>query len=165
MKKYTLLLFCLGMLLSCNQPASHKPIEKELPKKKITTEEAIKLAEKQFEKYLPKLLKSHEAVIDVTESTAGDFTGDGIPDVAIYFSLAPREGGNAIVDQGLSLYKNTGYEVKVLAGYDPETLFVLDTIRNGTIYIEKLEYAPEDGRCCPSIKTKQALTITGNVAR
>ncbi|SHL39274.1 hypothetical protein SAMN05444146_3698 [Flavobacterium johnsoniae] len=83
---------------------------------KITTNDAVRLAEKQFKKYLPKNLESHDAVLDGTESYTGDFTGDGIEDVAIYFSLVPRDGGNAIVGQGLTLYQNSGYDVKVIAG-------------------------------------------------
>jgi hypothetical protein len=65
---------------------------------------------------LPKILESHDAVLDGKEFYTGDFTGDGIEDVAIYFSLVPRDGGNAIVGQGLTLYQNSGYDVKVIAG-------------------------------------------------
>lgn len=130
----------------------------------ISTEEAVKLAEKQFEKYLPKILDDYDARLDIQESYIGDFTGDGISDVAIYFALAPQDGGNAIVGQGLALYKNTGTNVKVIAGYEPDYLFSFKTIKNGKIYVEKLEYAETDGRCCPSIKTEHILKISGGKA-
>lgn len=122
----------------------------------------VKQAEKAFTKYLPKILKSRDGVLDVQQSYTGDFTGDGIEDVAIYFSLSPADGGNAIVGRGLALYKNEGNGVKVIAGYEPEYLFIVDTIINGKIIVEKMEYAPEDGRCCPSIRSKHKLSILGN---
>lgn len=133
-------------------------------RRKISKAEAIGLAEKQFEQYLPEILASHDAILDIQEAYTGDFTGDGTEDVAIYFSLAPVGGGNAIVGQGLTLYRNTGYSVKVIAGYDPDYLFRFDKISKGKIYVEKMEYAENDGRCCPSIRTEHILTITGSRA-
>ena len=128
----------------------------------ISTAEAVKLAEAQFEAYLPKILASHDAAIDLQEPITGDFTGDGIDDVAIYFSLSPKGGGNALVGQGLTLYQNDGKRVKVIAGYEPDYLFGFKKISNGKIYVEKMEYAEEDGMCCPSIRTEHMLTISGS---
>lgn len=154
--KIAMLVCFIVIQIGCN---NHKA-----EKKLISMAEARKLAEKQFDAYLPQILKSHNAGLDISESYTGDFTGDGIEDVAIFFTLVPREGGNAIVGQGLTLYKNTGYEVKVIAGYDAKKLFSVDTICNGKIHIEEAEYAEGDGHCCPSIKTKRILRISGNKA-
>lgn len=168
-------------LASCNNSKTEKELElkerelllkeKELHLKeiqinrhKISTNDAVRLAEKKFKNYLPKILESHYAILDSQESYTGDFTGDGIEDVAIYFSLAPSEGGNAMVGQGLTLYQNSGYDVKVIAGYEPETLFRFDKISNGKIYVKKLEYAENDGHCCPSIETDHILAISGSNA-
>ncbi|MDN3691771.1 membrane lipoprotein lipid attachment site-containing protein [Chryseobacterium tructae] len=183
MKKIIVIIGLLAMLTSCNNSDSkgHKKDElkeeKSLSKEKeskteesafskgrISNEEAVKLAVKQFEAYLPKILKTYDdGGIDLQDPHVGDFTGDGIDDVAIYWNIAPQ-GGNALIGQGLSLYKNDGHTVKVIAGYEPDYLFAFDTIKNGKIIVEKLEYTEEDGRCCPSIKTKHALTIKGNKA-
>lgn len=135
---------------------------KQIGTQNLSTAEAVKLATAQFEAYLPKILASHKAAIDLQEPVTGDFTGDGIDDVAIYFSLSPKDGGNALVGQGLTLYQNDGRRVKVIAGFEPDYLFSFTKISNGKIYVEKLEYAEEDGRCCPSIKTEHILTISGN---
>jgi hypothetical protein len=168
-------------LASCNNSKSEKELdlkerelllrEKELHLKEIqsnrhtiSTNDAVRLAEKKFKKYLPKILESHYAILDGQESYTGDFTGDGIEDVAIYFSLASSGGGNAIAGQGLTLYQNSGYDVKVIAGYEPETLFSFDKISNGKIYVKELEYAENDGHCCPSIETEHILTISGSKA-
>lgn len=151
-----------GKSLSKDQESNLK--ESEAPKRSISKEEAVKLAVKQFEAYLPNILKTYDdGVIDLQDPHVGDFTGDGIEDVAIYWNIAP-DGGNALIGQGLSLYRNDGHTVKVIAGYEPDYLFAFDTIKNGKIIVEKLEYTEEDGRCCPSIKTKHALTIKGSKA-
>lgn len=129
-----------------------------------TVKEAVLLAEKKFKQYLPRILKSHDAILDVQTTYTGDFTGDGLADVAIFFSLAPRQGGNMLVGQGITLYQNLGNDVKVIAGYDPDYLFSFSRISDGKIYVEKLEYKEDDPQCCPSIKTEHALTISGATA-
>jgi len=132
--------------------------------KVLSAKEAVAAAEKKFNGRLPGILKSHDGVLDVMESHAGDFTGNGMDDVAIYFALSPSGGGNAMVGQGLALYENTGSDVKALAGFEPDYLFVFDTIVDGKIQVEQLEYAEGDGHCCPSIRTSHVLTISGNKA-
>lgn len=183
MKKIIGILCLIIMLVSCNDSDRKGSTEDMLkegqfsslkerpetkgvksPKNRISKEEAVQSAVKQFENYLPNILKTYDAGIDLQEPFVGDFTGDGIEDVAIYWSLAPKGGGNAIVGQGISLYKNNGHNVKVIAGYEPDYLFAFDTISNGKIIVEKLEYAEDDGRCCPSIKSRHELTISGNKA-
>ncbi len=129
-----------------------------------STNDAVRDAERKFKNYLPKILQTHHAVLDTQESYTGDFTGDGVEDVAIYFSLSPKEGGNAMIGQGLSLYRNEGNSVKVIAGYEPDYLFSFKYINKGRVFVDKLEYAEGDGRCCPSIKTEHALTISGSSA-
>lgn len=181
MKKIIGIICLAGVLAGCNnsdrkehkdepkeaqqlsQEKKTKAKESESSNNRISKEEAVKLAMKQFEDYLPNILKTYGGVIDLQEPYVGDFTGDGIDDVAIYWSVAP-EGGNAIIGQGLSLYKNTGSKMKVIAGYEPDYLFSFDEIKNGKIRVKKLEYAEEDGRCCPSISTTHTLTISGNKA-
>ena len=79
------------------------------------------------------------------------------------FLLRPN-GGNALVGQGLALYQNNGIHVKVIAGFEPDYLFSFKAIKNGKIYVEKLEYAETDGRCCPSIRTEHILKISGGKA-
>jgi hypothetical protein len=134
-------------------------------KTRISTTEAVKQATAQFEAYLPKILATHEdAVLDVQQPYTGDFTGDGIEDVAIYFSLSPNGGGNALVGQGMTLYQNMGDHVKVLAGYEPDYLFSMERISEGYIHVLKLGYAEGDGRCCPSVKKPYNLTIEGGRA-
>jgi len=127
-----------------------------------TTADAVRDAEKQFANYLPNIIESHGgAVLDMQRSHTGDFIEDGGDDVVIYFSLASAEGGNALVGQGLALYENTGSGVRVFAGFESDYPFVFESILKGRIWVNKLEWAPGDGSCCPSIKTPHGLTIRG----
>ncbi|MGB4775996.1 MAG: hypothetical protein WBP45_12535 [Daejeonella sp.] len=137
-----------------------KPQEKKVPD--ITMEEAVKLAKEQFEKSLPEIERSYNGQIDLMDPYTGDFTGDGIEDVLIYFSLSPKDGGNNLVGQGLMLYQNTGKEVKKIAVFKPDYLFSFNSIKNGKIIINKLEFTDDDPRCCPSISTEKTLTISGS---
>lgn len=177
--KNILVIICCLVLCSCMDKATEKKTENSIinnadsvsfekditQQKTISTEDAVKLAMKQFDAYLPTILSENsDAGIDLQIPNVGDFTGDGVEDVAIYFNLVPKDGGNAIISQGLTLYKNTRLNVKVIAGYEPDYLFAFDTIRDGKIHVTKLKYAETDGRCCPSIKTPHTLTINGNRA-
>lgn len=177
--KNVLVIICCLVLCSCMDKATEKEavnrvikdtdsvsFEKDITQQKtISTDDAVKLAMKQFDAYLPTILSENsDAGIDLQIPNVGDFTGDGVEGVAIYFNLVPKDGGNAIISQGLSLYKNTGQNVKVIAGYEPDYLFAFDTIRDGKIHVTKLEYAETDGRCCPSIKIPHTLNIKGNRA-
>ncbi|MBA5793803.1 hypothetical protein H1R17_07160 [Flavobacterium sp. xlx-214] len=145
----------------------NKDVKEQItPKQKqISSDEAVALAMKKFDAYLPTILTENgDMAIDLQVSHTGDFTGDGVEDVAVYFNLVPKDGGNAILSQGLTLYKNIGNDVKVIAGYEPDYLFAFDTIKNGKIHVTMLEYAEDDGHCCPSIKTPHILTIKGSKA-
>lgn len=162
------ILFCF----SCQSPATHNEkkeatkMPSSLPQNSqtthLSTKDAVTAAEKKFNEYLPNILTSHDAALDIMESHTGDFTGDGVDDVAIYFSLSPQGGGNALVGQGLTLYKNTGSDIQVIGGFEPDYIFTFDTISDGHIQITKLEYADGDGHCCPSIRTGHTLTISGS---
>lgn len=172
-KRFLTLMLATLMALGCHPSAdkkitelkAEKPTQVTVEKKhKLTLKEATQLAETKFKQYLPTMLNAHHAYVDSQDTFTGDFTGDGIEDIAIYFSLAPNEGGNTIVAQGLTLYKNTGTAVKVIAGYEPDYLFSFVQIKKGKIYVEKLAYSETDGRCCPSIKTEHILTIAGSKA-
>lgn len=131
----------------------------------LPIEDIIAKAEGKFRSYGVKIEKSHDGVFDLIDPYTGDFTGDGREDVAIYFSLSPAGGGNALVGQGLALYENMGRDVRIIAGYDPDYLFHFDRISGGKIFVVKDEYAEEDGRCCPSIHTEIELTVFGNNVR
>jgi hypothetical protein len=155
--KYLLIIF---LLINCNNEKYNKNSTVNT-NKSISISEAKSLAEKKFNSYLPKILKSNNAILDGSSTYVGDFTGDGIDDIVICFALAPAVGGNMLSGLGMVLYKNDGKDVTVIAGFEPDYLFSFDRIENGNIYIKKLDYAEDDPRCCPSIEEDYKLTISG----
>ncbi|MBX7047361.1 MAG: hypothetical protein K1X86_16140 [Ignavibacteria bacterium] len=125
----------------------------------VPIDKILKIAKAKFKSYLPKIEKTNDAKLDLMNVYTGDFTGDGRPDIAIYFALAPAGGGNALAGQGIVFYENTGRDVKVIAGYEPDYSFNFDKILGGKVYVFRTEYAQNDARCCPSIKIKKELSI------
>lgn len=131
--------------------------------KNISIIEAVNLAENQFQIYIANFLKTNDATLELQESHTGDFTGDGIDDIVIDYSISPSGNGNTNWPF-LKLYQNTGTEVKFIADYEPSYLFSFDKISNGKIYVKKLEFSENDPRCCPSIEKTYALKISGSNA-
>lgn len=99
----------------------------------------------------------------------GDLNNDSLIDAIVDYSLLPdfemTGGGSAIGEiAGLIYLKNTGDSL-IVAAHTQELVGnigsrnELQKIESGTIYLEMLEYAPDDGRCCPSIPTTTMIRI------
>jgi len=122
----------------------------------------VQKAEKMFAKYLPTILESkgEEAFLNLQETYVGDFTNDGIDDVIIWFDYT--FGGNSIAGTECAFYETVGNDVKVVAGFEPDYMFTISTIKNGIVHAEKIQYAVGDGHCCPSIITPIELIYRDN---
>ena len=131
---------------------------KNIESKNKNFKEIIKDAKSKFREYLPKIERNHDGILDLMEIYTGDFTGDSLEDIAIFFTLS-KKGTNSIIWEGIVFYENTGLDAKVIAGYEPNYLFHFDKIKSGKIYITKDEYTETDPHCCPSIHTPKELTI------
>ena len=125
-------------------------------------DEAIKAADISFGKEISQIEKELEVSLDLKEFHTGDFTGDNVADIAVYYSLTPAGGGNILAGQGMILYENYGNDINRIAKYESDYLFSFREIKNGEVYVTKLEFEEGDPRCCPSIQTKYKLTISGN---
>ncbi|MEO8516696.1 MAG: hypothetical protein ABI426_08130 [Flavobacterium sp.] len=170
--KLTFLLFVLILIASCNNNLQKEKElnseEKELDLKTTetksdvkTTMDPTKIADQKFNDYAPKIQKSKGGIIANQEIFVGDLNNDDLNDAVIWFSVSP-EGGNATLCQGLSVYINTGNDMKVIAGYEPEYLFNVIKISNNKIKITKLEYADDDAPGWPSIENVKYLMLNGN---
>lgn len=126
------------------------------------TNQIAEKAEKMFAKYAPKILESkgEGAFIDLQRTHIGDFTNDGIDDVIIWFNYSL--GYNVIAGYECAFYETVGNDVKVVAGFEPDYIFSISNIKNGIVYLEKVQYADNDARCCPSIKTQIELIYKEN---
>lgn len=157
MKLKTLILVALVMLTIASNAQDVNDTTTSEPKSLI-----VQKAEKMFAKYLPKILKSKGdgAFVDLQYTFVGDFTNDGVDDVIIWFNYS--FGGNSIAGTECAFYETVGNDVKVVAGFEPDYIFVIEEIKNGIVYAEKTQYAEGDGHCCPSIITKIELRYRDN---
>jgi len=103
----------------------------------------------------------------------GDLNGDKLVDAVVDYGLEPTYednggGGNAISEiPGLVVFLNTG---KALTIADHSDGFggnfgsrnEINKINNGVIFLQGLDYADGDPRCCPSLKITTRLVLRNN---
>jgi hypothetical protein len=127
----------------------------------ISSQDAVDLAKKDFLKNeLPKLKNSNKDIggIDVLEGYVGDLTNDKLDDIVVFYSLTAK-GGNVDINSGLAVYQNKDNKLLLVENIIPNYMFSVKKIFNNRIYIEKIEYAENDGRCCPSLKSEVQLKV------
>ncbi|MDO9137090.1 MAG: hypothetical protein Q7U21_04660 [Lutibacter sp.] len=169
----------LTLIVSCNSSQKEKELElkereldlkeRELNLKTIETKTAVKvkinpknIAQQKFNNFAPQIEKSNGAVIANQETFIGDLNYDDLDDAVVWFTLSPAIGGNARLGEGLSVYLNTGNDMKVFGGYEPEYMFKVINISNNRIKITKQEYAANDYPGWPSIEIVKYLMLSGN---
>ena len=93
----------------------------------------------------------------------GDVNGDGKRDIVAQYTLEGFGGGN-LYRQYLVVFLNSGKSFRYathqsIGGKDNRTIS-LDSIKDGKINFETLEYAPDDASCCPSKKGKARFVFS-----
>lgn len=87
-----------------------------------------------------------------------DVDGDGVQDALVFVTIEGMEGGNNY-DQYLTVLKGqaSGFimldTVLVGGGDKGAASYELPIVKERRITIQRSEYADEDSRCCPSIKS------------
>ncbi len=165
------------LIISCNNLQKEKELElkereldlkeKELKQKgqkdfTRTSFNVKNVTMQKFNSYSSKIEQSKGAVIGNNEIFVGDLNHDELEDSVVWFVLTAEGGGNAVVGQGMSVYLNTGNDVKVVCGYEPDFLFRVIKIANNKVKIVKMEYAENDRNGWPSIETDLFLLLNGN---
>ena len=102
-----------------------------------------------------------DKVFQTSQLKIGDLNNDKKPDAVVRYILGPKKG-NVVTGSGIVVFINTGDSLKFVTNYQEEPNAVLKSIVNGIIFIEKLMYAQDDPRCCPSIKSKSGLMLIDN---
>lgn len=138
----------------------------------ITLSEGIEKPDPAIGAYLHRVAldndDSAEASVYVSALLYGDIDGDKLDDAFIAFAVEGIGGGNfSLLFQALFLQRAGRF---VLAaeredgsfGLATGSSFVPSSIEYGKITGEVLQYAEDDGACCPSIRTKAALVPEGD---
>ena len=125
---------------------------------------------KLFLKSLPDF--SEGRTLSTCNIIIGDLNGDDLLDAVVDYGFEPtyedNGGGNAISEiPGLIAFINNGQSLKIVDssedfGGNFGSRNDLKKISNGVIILQGLDYAEEDSRCCPSIKTTTKIILRNN---
>lgn len=134
----------------------------------IHSAEEVKLVEDEINNYTEKRLFEEDefkkAVVYISNITRGDIDGDGDSDAIVDYSLQGIGGGGnfSLCFQALFLREKKGLLFKsekpngTFGTAKGRTLSV-KTIKKGLAFCDYVEWAPDDGVCCPSIKGETTL--------
>ncbi len=125
------------------------------------TTDLKKKAEIKFSKNSTKFI-SKESGIAYSEVFLGDMTGDGKKDAVVFYSLTPKDGGNAFLGNGVVVYANYNGILNEAAALKPNFRFIVEKIMDNKLHIIKLEYAKDDAPDFPSIETHKYFILKGN---
>lgn len=101
---------------------------------------------------------------DARKTVRGDINKDGKEDLVVLYTLEGFGGGN-LYRQYLAVFLGDGKTFRYathqsVGGKDNRTI-ELNSIKNGTINLDTLGYAPDDASCCPSVKGKTRYVFSG----
>jgi len=92
---------------------------------------------------------------DARKMLAGDLNRDGIPDLAVLYTIEGQGGSNNYVQYLAAFIRSAGGLVPVAhtaVGGKSNRSVELQSIRNNVILLKTLKYGPKDASCCPSRK-------------
>lgn len=150
-----------GLIYYCHEQVSRieqKKIHQEdiiFEHSKLNVKRLQYLAHEQFENF--KTQFEDEYPLNSYDTTfVGDFTNDGLQDVALYYKLKPNQGDYRTED-GILLFENKGGGISFFLEYNPPYLFSIDQILNSRIILNRLE--KNDYFVSPSVNKKVQLKI------
>ena len=98
----------------------------------------------------------------------GDLNHDGIPDLAVLYTIEGQRGSNLSV-QYLTVFIRSNGKLVVAAraevGGKGGRFVELKAIEGNTIHFETLDYGPKDPACCPSEKGETNYVLAGNALK
>jgi len=90
---------------------------------------------------------------DARKVMAGDLNRDGVPDLAVLYTIEGQNGSNNYVQYLAVFIRAKGGLVPVAhtaVGGKSNRGVELRSIRNNVIFFKTLNYGPKDAACCPS---------------
>ncbi len=92
---------------------------------------------------------------DARKVITGDLNHDGVPDLAVLYTIEGTGGGNNYTQYLAVFLRVDGKLVPTahgVVGGKGERAVHLASIKDNVIYLTTLSYGPHDAMCCPSIK-------------
>jgi len=98
----------------------------------------------------------------------GDLNHDGIPDIAVLYTIEGQRGTNLSV-QYLAVFVRSDGKLVALTraevGGRGGRSVELKSIDDNTLHFDTLDYAAKDAACCPSVKGETSYVLAGNVLK
>ena len=124
------------------------------------TTDLKKKASMEFDKNSTKY-EEKETTIASNDVFLGDLNGDGKKDAVVFYSLAPKDGGNALMGMGVVVFLNNGGNLKEVTAFRPKFNFIVKEIANNKLHVIKQEYSKDDMPGFPSIETHLYYILNG----
>jgi hypothetical protein len=104
----------------------------------------------------------------VRKSVTGDLNGDGLPDVAVLYTIEAQYGSNNYI-QYLAVFLQTKkglvYVKHLPVGGKNRRAVEITSITNGFINLETTDYGEKDPSCCPTIKGSTQFVLVGRTLK
>jgi len=95
----------------------------------------------------------------------GDLNHDGVPDLAVLFTIEGQNGTNNYVQYLAVFLRKSGhlvYAAHMPVGGKNRRSMDLISIRDNVIFLDTTAYAKRDPSCCPTIKGKTRYALVRN---
>jgi hypothetical protein len=92
--------------------------------------------------------------VQYQKSATGDLNGDGVPDAAVIL-IADTSGSGAFIYLAAMVADNNGLENSDTIYLGDRVIVESMAIQDGMVQLQMITHGPQDGLCCPSVKTSQ----------
>lgn len=124
--------------------------------------------DKEIQTFVNREAKKEGGNSYVSKIVRGDINKDGKQDAVVNYAIEGMGGGNSALFY-MAVFLNNGkklvYKTQIDAGASGTATgsqLSASSISNGKVICEVATFAPDDGACCPSIKSKRSYALIGN---
>ncbi|MEL6046732.1 hypothetical protein AAGG49_18830 [Stenotrophomonas maltophilia] len=97
---------------------------------------------------------------EARRSAEGDLDGDGMPDLAVLYTLEGAGGGNTAYGYLAAFVRGTGQLTLVDTVVLPGSAEGI-ALKDGSVHFKLLSLGPDDSDCCPSVEEDAAYVLHG----
>jgi hypothetical protein len=105
---------------------------------------------------------------EARQVVTGDLNHDGIPDLALLYTIEGQDGTNRSIQYLAVFVRRSGKlaaAARVEVGGKGNRFVELKSIEGNIIHLETLDYGPKDAACCPSEKGETNYVLADNTLR
>lgn len=96
--------------------------------------------------------------VQYQKSATGDLNGDGTPDAAVIL-IADTSGSGTFIYLAAMVSGQSGLENRDTIYLGDRVIVETMVIQEGMVKLQMITHGPQDGLCCPSVKTRQTYLL------